>query len=245
MNKKHSPKPPRILQVRRDRDYDCVYLQGKKIILGRSGTPEAEAAYRKLQIQVLTDPTLTSFKPQQVLVDNLCLAYLEYAEEHDPGHFSSIKTAIEILLQHYAGQPVDTLDTRHFLFLQEQFVGHNVSRQYCNALILTLIVIAIGKMNEKTPKDLLEGFMKVDGGGQCVIALAFVCGTFVIGLFVSAIIGDAKDGYRTPNLREADRQYRQTVQEHDRRMQERNIRQFEEGVKQFERGMDRFDRDNR
>ena len=99
MNKKSPSKSPRILQIRQDRDYDCVYVKGKKIMLGRTGTPEAEAAYRQLQVQVFTDPTLSSLKPQQVMVDNLCLAYLQYSKEYDPSHYSSIKTAVEILLR--------------------------------------------------------------------------------------------------------------------------------------------------
>jgi integrase len=135
MTKKNLSQSPRILQIRKDRQYDCVYLHGKKIILGRTGTPEAEAAYRLLQIQVLTDPTFSSAKPQQITVDQLCLAYLQFAQEHDPGHFSGIKTAAEILLQHYADQAVEILDTRHFLFLQDKFVQHGVSRQYCNMLM--------------------------------------------------------------------------------------------------------------
>ena len=114
MNKKHSPKPPRILQVRQDGAYDCVYLNKKKIRLGRTGSPEAEANFRKIQIQVLTDPTCLAPKPQQVMVDTLCLGYLEYAEEHDPGHYSAIKTAIEILLKFATGQSVESLDSRSF-----------------------------------------------------------------------------------------------------------------------------------
>ena len=62
MTKKQSAQSPRILQVRKDRDYDCVYLDGRKINLGRTGTPEAETAFRQLQIQVLTDPTLASLR---------------------------------------------------------------------------------------------------------------------------------------------------------------------------------------
>ena len=135
MNKKYSQKPPRILQVRKDGAYDCVYVNKKKIRLGRTGSPEADDAFRKLQIQILTDPTCLSATTQQVTVDVLCCAYLEYAQEHDPSHYASIKTAINILIQHYAGQAVDTLDTRHFLFLQDKFVAHGVSRQYCNSLM--------------------------------------------------------------------------------------------------------------
>jgi hypothetical protein len=135
MSKENTPKPPRILQVRRDGAYDCVYVNKKKIRLGRTGTPEADDNFRRIQIQVLTDPTYLSPKPQQVAVDALCFAYLEYAKEHDPGHYSTVKTAVEILLQHFAGQPVESLDSRSFLFLQEKFVAHGVSRQYCNALM--------------------------------------------------------------------------------------------------------------
>ena len=109
--------------------------KAKKIILGRTGTPEAEAKFRQLQIQVITDPTLSSLKPEQVTVDTLCLAYLQYAKEHDPGHYSCIKTACEILLRNFTGQAVDTLDTRHFLLLQDMFVQSGVSRQYCNMLM--------------------------------------------------------------------------------------------------------------
>jgi hypothetical protein len=100
MNKKTSKSPPRILKIRKDREYDCVYIGKQKVMLGRSGTPEAEAAYRQLQIQVLTDPSLASLKPEQVTVDNLCFAYLQYAQDHDPDHYFGIKTAVEILLKH-------------------------------------------------------------------------------------------------------------------------------------------------
>jgi hypothetical protein len=139
MSTPNTSKPPRILKICQDRrekyTYDCVYVGKKKITLGRSGTPEAEAAFRQLQIQVLTDPTLASLKPQQITVDDLCAAYLLHAKAHNPDHFFGIKTAIKILLQHYVGQAVDTLDTRQFIHLQGMFVQHNVSRQYMETLI--------------------------------------------------------------------------------------------------------------
>ena len=136
MNKKYAPKAPRLLKMCDDRGYACTYHAGRKINLyAKFGTPEAEEALRRLQIQVFTDPTLASVRPQQVSVDDLCAAYLLHTEEHDPGHFPSIKTAVKILLQHFAGQAVDTLDTRHFIHLQDMFVEYGVSRQYCNALM--------------------------------------------------------------------------------------------------------------
>jgi len=141
MNKKnaiqsHRTLTPRNLKISQDKGYACVYLNKQKIMLGaRFGTREADDAFRKLQIQALTDPTLSFLTPQQVTVDALCCAYLLYAEEHDPGHYSSVKTAVEILLQHFSGQPVDSLDSRSFLHLQDQFVAYGVSRKYCNSLM--------------------------------------------------------------------------------------------------------------
>jgi len=136
MSKKNAVQSTRNLKISQDKGYACVYLNKQKVMLGaRYGTPEADDAFRKLQIQALTDPTLSFLTPQQVLVDSLCLGYLRYAKEHDPGHYSSVKTAVEILLQHFAGQSVEFLDSRTFLFLQDQFVAYGVSRKYCNSLM--------------------------------------------------------------------------------------------------------------
>ena len=135
MSKKVSPKSPRILQVRKDGVYDCVYVNKKKIRLGRTGTQEADDAFRRVQIQVLTDPAYLSPKPQHVTVAVLGSAYLDYAEVHDPGHYSAIKTAIGILLQHFSSQTVESLDSRSFVLLQEMFVNSGAARTYCNALM--------------------------------------------------------------------------------------------------------------
>ena len=110
-------------------------FEWKKIILGRTGTPEADAAYRQLQVKILTDPTFSASKPQNIEVDALCFAYLQYAKQNDPSHYSSIKTAVEILLRLFTGQPVESLDSRSFLLLQTGFVQHGVSRGYCNELM--------------------------------------------------------------------------------------------------------------
>ena len=135
--KKAEKNSHRILKVCKDRDYDCVYLNKKKIILGRSGTPEAEAAFVKLQVQVLTDPAFSFLNAQQqVTVDAFCLAYLEYAKEYDRSHYYSFKTVVEILLKNFSGQSVDSLNSKHFLILQDKFVEHGASRQYCNMLMV-------------------------------------------------------------------------------------------------------------
>jgi integrase len=118
-----------------DRDYACVYLKGKKIQLGRWGSPEADDKFRQLQIQVLTDPTVSFLNQQGLAVDDLCLAYLDYAAENDPSHYHGINTAVKIFLKGFSGQAVNALDSRHFIVLQDMFVKHGVSRSYCNMLM--------------------------------------------------------------------------------------------------------------
>jgi len=69
VTKKKSQHSIHPLQIHKDRDYARTYLKGKKIMLGRWGTPEVDAKFRQLQIQILTDPTLATLTPQQVIVD--------------------------------------------------------------------------------------------------------------------------------------------------------------------------------
>ena len=126
----------RVLKIRRDGNYACVYLNKKKVRLGRYGSPEAEVAFRQLQVQVFTDPTLSSLTPREhITVDVLCAGYKEYVKEHDPSHYYSIKTAVDIFLENFKGCAIDSLDSRHFLILQDKFVDHGVSRRYCNVLM--------------------------------------------------------------------------------------------------------------
>ena len=69
MTKTITKNSSRILHVRKDRNYDYVYVNKKKIMLGRSGTQEAHTAFLAIQAKLLADPTLSSIKPQQVVID--------------------------------------------------------------------------------------------------------------------------------------------------------------------------------
>ena len=87
-------------------------------------------------------------------VDDLCLAYLKYTKEYDPSHYSSVKTTVEILVKHFTGQAVESLDSRFFLLLQELFVQHGVSRRYCNALMgFIRAMLKWGIVRKLVPKD--------------------------------------------------------------------------------------------
>jgi len=80
MSKKSSPKPPRILQVRKDGAYDCVYVNSKKI---RLDAPEPQKPmtisgkskfryspippYPPIRIDIMPPDQLSDFlRPEQV-----------------------------------------------------------------------------------------------------------------------------------------------------------------------------------
>ena len=171
MTKKKSPFSTRTPTLCKDRDYAYVNLKGKKIQMGRWGSPEADAKFRQLQIQVLTDPTFSFLKQQGVTVDDLCLAYLDYAKEHDPSHYHGIKTAAKIFIEGFAGHAANSLDSRHFVTLQDMFVKHGVARTYCNMLMgyvrrilkwgsLRKLVSSVVLAEAKLVPDLVKGKTK-------------------------------------------------------------------------------------
>lgn len=151
MSKTASSKVP---QIRKDRNYACVYANGRKFQLGRYGTPEADAAYREFIAQWAANPTLLASRPQEINVERLCLEYLDYAKENDPSHYSGIKTAIKPLLYGFVGRTVESLDSRAFLYLQSIFVEQGLSRQYCNILMgYVRAMLKWGIVRKLAPKD--------------------------------------------------------------------------------------------
>jgi len=58
MNKKNVVQSTRILKISQDKGYACVYLNKEKIMLGaRFGTPEADEAFRQLQMRRWQSPS--------------------------------------------------------------------------------------------------------------------------------------------------------------------------------------------
>ena len=129
-----------VPQVKRDREYAYVRLNGRKIQLGKWGAPEVDQAYRRLIYSWASNPTTAMIKPgEQVVLDQLCLAFLQArANQNDHGNF---KIAIEILLSVYSGEPVESFDFSHLEVVRDQFF----QRGYCRSQInkLTCLVRSI------------------------------------------------------------------------------------------------------
>ena len=128
-------KAARIPQIRKDRNYAVIYVDGEKIVLGRYDSPEAARNYQKFLAEWDANPTLASTNLKNVTVERLCRLFLQWAETNDPSHYGSLKTACRTVLEVYSGHPVDILDSAAFLVLQKRFVLQGHSRKHCNTLV--------------------------------------------------------------------------------------------------------------
>ena len=122
-----------VPQMERDRGYAFVRLNRRKIHLGKWGTPEAEKAYRRIITKWASNPATAHIKPgEQMFLDQLCLAFMQArTNQNDHGNY---KTAIEVLLSVYSGEPVETFDFSSLEVVRNQLVQRGYCRSYINKL---------------------------------------------------------------------------------------------------------------
>ena len=124
-----------VPQIRQDRDYAYVRLNGRKKQLGKWGTPEAEKAYRQIVQVWASNPTAALVKPgSQVSLDELCLSFLQARRnQNDHGNY---KTAVEVLLSVYSGEPVESFDFSALEVVRDHFLKRGYCRSQINKLYL-------------------------------------------------------------------------------------------------------------
>ena len=122
-----------VPQMERDRGYAFVRLNRRKIHLGKWGTPEAEKAYRRIIHQWATSPATAHIKPgEQIFLDQLCCAFVQARNNrNDHGNY---KTAIEVLLSVYSGEPVETFDFNSLEVVRNEFIQRGYCRSHINKL---------------------------------------------------------------------------------------------------------------
>ena len=126
---KSSPIPP----IRKDRDYAYVRLAGRKIMLGKWGSPEAEKAYHRVIASWLTNPATLVKSNELVVIDQLCLAFLQ-GRKHNPNDHGNYRTAVEVLLSVYSGEPVESFDFSSLEIVRGQFIRRDYCRNQVNKL---------------------------------------------------------------------------------------------------------------
>jgi len=121
-----------------------VRINGKRIYLGKFGSPEAAQNYARCVAEWAisnADPEQAGQPIGSITVDSLAIAYLDHAQKNDAGHYCCIRTCVKILLQLYSGITVSAFTPKCLTAVQHQLTQHigakgkPFSRQYCNELV--------------------------------------------------------------------------------------------------------------
>ena len=121
-----------------------VRINGKRIYLGKFGSPEAAQNYARCVAEWATNGTPPDHanKPiGTITVDTLAIAFLDHVQKNDPPHYHENRSAIKGLLQLYSGITVESFTPKCLIAVQHQFTQHidshgkHRSRRYCNELV--------------------------------------------------------------------------------------------------------------
>ncbi|MDR1269041.1 MAG: hypothetical protein LBK82_05920 [Planctomycetaceae bacterium] len=145
-----------------------VRINGKRIYLGKYGSPEAAQNYARYIAEWSMLPT-TIVPTGKCTVDTLTVAFLDHSEKncYKPDYCNR-KIALQILLSLYSGYAVEQFSLKCLKTVQEQFVkqkdkhGKPYSRQYCNKLT-NIIKTAFrwGVMQELVPASVADALRYV------------------------------------------------------------------------------------
>ena len=121
-----------------------VRINGKRIYLGKFGSPEARQNYARCvaewAITANNDPGQPSPTVGSITVDSLMIAFLDYSRMNYPKQYSEFRLAAKVLLSLYSGITVESFTPKCLAAVQYQFTqqigkkGKRYSRQYCNRL---------------------------------------------------------------------------------------------------------------
>ena len=122
--------------MKRDGDYAVVYLNGKKIRLGRYGTDVADKEYRRIVGEWLViGDVATTHKTESYLIDELAVCFLKWAKGvYGNSDFCNYKTAIEMILKLYSGTLANDFGPKALIVVRNRFVEKGYARKHCNTL---------------------------------------------------------------------------------------------------------------
>ena len=125
-----------------------VWFGGREHYLGKYGSPESHAAYRRLVVEWTTTkrPVATPrLLPKEVRADlrvgELLVAYLDFAKGYyvkngrPTGEYGKMRDAIRSLREFYETTPVWEFGPAALRIVREQMIAANLSRKVVNARI--------------------------------------------------------------------------------------------------------------
>jgi hypothetical protein len=162
MAKKPTRRPPVMKQ---DRSYAVVYINGRKIFLGKWGSVEADTEYRRILAEWVSNPVSPGTKSNGLAtIDELALAFLKWAKEyHEYRTYHCFKTAIEAMLELYGGISIRDFGCRKLTTLQSLFISKGYARTQVNRFVCCIKrVFSWGVKEELVPVEIANALKHVD-----------------------------------------------------------------------------------
>jgi integrase len=118
-----------------------VRINGKRIYLGKYGSPDAAQNYARYIAEWSISP-VSNLPVGKCTVDTLAVAFLDHAKSYyKSADYSNCKTALRVLLSVYSGCLVEAFGVQCMQGVQKQLTkqkskyGKPFSRQHCNKLV--------------------------------------------------------------------------------------------------------------
>ncbi len=148
-----------------------VRLNGKDVYLGKHGTPESQAEYRRVIAEWLASPTpslsIACYQDRST-INELVLAYLQYAKSYytkngrATGELANMKDAVKPLVLLHGHVEVSEFTPRSLKAVRDEMIRADLSRKVINARINRIRrVFKWGVENEIVTASVLHGLQAV------------------------------------------------------------------------------------
>ena len=151
--------------MKQDRSYAVVYINGRKIFLGKWGSVEADTEYRRILAEWVSNPVSPGTKSNGLAtIDEPALAFLKWAKEyHEYRTYHCFKTAIEAMLELYGGISIRDFGCRKLTTLQSLFISKGYARTQVNRFVCCIKrVFSWGVKEELVPVEIANALKHVD-----------------------------------------------------------------------------------
>jgi len=148
-----------------------VRLAGKDIYLGKHGTEESQAEYRRIIAEWLASPIQAIHLNSPIgsaIINELVLAYLQFAKTYyikngrPSGEIPNLKDAVKPLVLMHGHVPVAEFSPMSLKAVREEMIKANLSRGVINGRVNRIRrVFKWGVENELVPPSVLHGLQAV------------------------------------------------------------------------------------
>ena len=150
-----------------------VRLDGRMIYLGRFGTPEAEAAFKRTVAEWLSTGIVPNRKPAEddgITVVELCVIFMRWAEgyyvkdDKPTGEQDYLRRAIRPLIELYGDAPAASFTTTNLRAVRQTLIDRKLARTHINGICARIRrIFKWGASRDRVPPAVFQALQAVEG----------------------------------------------------------------------------------